>query len=207
MKMEAARPTYVHANTGESFGMTHRGAPMQVGEQGHFHLKLDTMKAQSGFTLIELMVVVTIIGIFLAIATLNFTQWNDKYTVESYTKEIHSILMRARNDAANTNTQRLVTLAANQVQIVQDINGNSVVDAGEPTITNPYPRFTIQSTISPIVFDRRGIANLVVNQSISIIGYSPNASPGVDCIVVFATRINMGRWDSTQPVGQQCVQQ
>ena len=171
------------------------------------------MKAQSGFTLVELMVVVAIIGIILTIATMNFTQWNDKYTVESYTKQIYSILMKARNDAANTNTQNLVTLAANQVTTLQDANSNGVADPGEPTTTNPYPRFAITSNIAvvpptppqQITFDRRGITNNI--GTISITGYSPNASPGVDCIVVAKTRINMGRWDPTQPVGQQCVQQ
>ena len=180
------------------------------------------MKAKSGFTLVELMVVVAIIGIVLAIATMNFTQWNDKYTVESYTKEIYSTLMKARNDAANTNTQNLITLAANQVQVTQDDNGNGVVDAtdgngvvdpGEPTITKPYPRFAINSNIvvvppavSPtVVFDRRGMTDNL--GSINITGYSPNASPGVDCVVVATTRINMGRWDPAQPAGLQCVQQ
>lgn len=151
---------------------------------------------QSGLTLVELMVVVTIIAIILAIATMNFTRWSDKYTVESYTKQIHSILMKARNDAATSNTQQLITLAANQAQITQDNNGNSAVDAGEPTITSPYPRFTISSNIggglpSVIVFSRRGITNNI--QTISITGYSPNASPGLDCIVLAKTRVNMGR--------------
>jgi type IV fimbrial biogenesis protein FimT len=147
------------------------------------------MKAQSGFTLVELMIVVAIIGVILAIATMNFTQWNDKYTVESYTKEIHSILMKARNDAANTNTQVSVTLAANLVTTYQDVNGNAVVDPGETT-TKPYPRFAIQFATSPFVFDRRGITN--TPQTISITNYSPNASPGVDCIAIARTRINMG---------------
>lgn len=184
------------------------------------------MKAQSGFTLVELMVVVAIIGIVLAIATMNFTQWNDKYTVESYTKEIHSILMKARNDAANTNTQNLVTLAANQVQVTQDddgdgiveaTDGNDVVDPGEPTITKPYPRFVLSSNVggglpTTIVFDRRGMTDNIQtinipSRTLNPAGYSPNASPGVDCVVVATTRINMGRWDPAQPAGQECVQQ
>lgn len=217
--MAAARPTCVQTNNGLRPGMTHRSATTQMGEKVHFHLRRDTMKAQSGFTLVELMVVVGIIGIIMAIVSLSFTQWNDKYTVESYTKEIHSILMRARNDATTTNTSRLVTLSANAVQVWQDVNNNGIVDIGVDTTTGPrpYPRFTLNSNVGgnppvpiilpvTIIFDRRGMTNNI--QTLRITGYSPNASPGVDCIAVAVTRINMGSWDPTQPVAAlQCVQQ
>jgi len=164
-------------------------------------LRTGAGSGEEGFTLVELMIIVAIIGIFAAIATLNFSQMNDKYRIESYTKEIHALLMRARNDAANTNTQRIVTLAANQVQVTSDNNGDGVVNAGDTTITNAYPRFAIQSAINPIIFDRRGIINIVANQTLQIV-HPGNSAPGVDCIVVFATRINVGRM-----TGGNCVQQ
>lgn len=167
---------------------------------GRFRPMITATKSQAGLTLVELMVVIAIIGIVLAIAALNFKQWNDKYTVETYTKEIYAILMKARNDAANSNSQVRVILAANQVRTHHDIDNDDVEDAGEPIVTKPYPQFTIQFAASPIVFDRRGVTTN--NQTIQIVGYSPNASPGVDCIAVAWTRINMGIM-----TGVDCAQQ
>lgn len=154
------------------------------------------MKAQSGFTLVELMIVVVLAGIILAIITLNFTQLNSKYSAESSIKEIYSTLMRARNDATTTNTSRLVVLAANQIQTGVDTDGNNVID-GVPAAFS-YPRFTINCNVliptpcggTTIAFDRRGLANN--NQTISITGFSAGTAPAIDCIVISATRINTG---------------
>lgn len=172
--------------------MTHQGAARKQAKKPVSIRDGTLMRANLGFTLVELMVVVGIIGIVLAIATMNIRQWNDKYTVESYTKEIHSILMKARNDAANTNTPVSITLAANLITTFRDFNGNAIADPGE-TITKPHPQFSMISDLglpTTIIFDRRGIPDNT--PILSITNYAPNASPGVDCVVVAPTRINMG---------------
>jgi hypothetical protein len=150
------------------------------------------------------MVVVTLIGIILAMVTLNFTQLNEKYTVESNTKEIYSILMRARNDASTTNIPRLVRLNTNQVQTGADANGDNVIDV---PITKPYPRFTINCGANPCVnntvaFDRRGLPNNL--QTLSITGFSAGTTPAMNCITIAATRINIGIM--TGLPGGNCVQ-
>jgi prepilin-type N-terminal cleavage/methylation domain-containing protein len=166
------------------------------------------MKAQSGFTLVELMVVVALIAIILAMVTLSFTQLNDKYTVESNIKELYSLLMRARNEAATTNIPRYVVLNANQVQIGRDTDGDNIMDTVDNT--NPYPRFTINCAIAPIaacagntvVFDTRGLTNN--NQTLSITGFSGGITPAMDCIAIAATRINIGIMTGPGPGGN-CV--
>jgi len=156
------------------------------------------MKAQSGFTLVELVLVAAIIGIVLAATSLVFSQLNQKYAVESYTKDIYSILLQARNDAANINTSCTVTLTANEVRAVQDKNQDGdTADQGDLVI-HDFPRFAINSA-APVVFDRRGLTSNL--QTIRITGYSANAVPTMDCIVVAATRINIGKW-----TGGTCVQ-
>lgn len=158
------------------------------------------MKSQSGFTLVELMIVVVLIGIILAMVTLNFTQLNEKYTVESNIKELYSLLMRARNEAATTNIPRFVVIGANQVQIGRDTVGDNVMDTVDDT--KRIPRFTLNG--NTFVFDRRGLPNNL--QTLSITGFGGGSTPALDCIVIAATRINMGLMTAAPVPGGNCVQ-
>ena len=50
----------------------------------------------SGITLIELIIVISIIGVLVFALGFSFQDWNAAYKIESQIKELHSDIMRAR---------------------------------------------------------------------------------------------------------------
>ncbi len=156
----------------------------------------------SGFTVTELLVVIAIIAILASFSALGFSSWRTKHGVESATREIYALLMKARSDASTTNTSYLVTLAAHQVQAGPDEDNNDAIDGTSMTLN--YPNYTVNFALTSIRFDRRGLADIggVDNQTISITTTTSGINPFVDCIVVSATRINLGKM-----TGGACVQQ
>ncbi|NOS80545.1 MAG: prepilin-type N-terminal cleavage/methylation domain-containing protein [Nitrospira sp.] len=58
---------------------------------------------QAGFTLIEVMVVVAIVGIGSAIGIPSYLQWNERYQLRQVTSELRSNLLQARMAAKNRN--------------------------------------------------------------------------------------------------------
>ncbi|MDO5674720.1 MAG: GspH/FimT family protein [bacterium] len=156
------------------------------------------MKEQHGFTVLELMVVVAIVVTVLAITTLSFMRMNQKYRVESSIKEIYSTLMQARNDATLTNIPSRVRVSAQEISVLRDTNEDGDTDGQGENVSRQYAPFILTGT-GDIVFNRRGFA--AVNRIIRITNYPDKVNPAMDCLVVSATRINMGKWDGTN-----CVQ-
>ncbi len=157
------------------------------------------MNNEKAFTLLELLIVIAIAVVIMSIATLVFSRMSRQYQVESNLKEIYATLMRERNSASTTNIPSTITFAANSITVTKDLNQDGdTLDAGEQSASN-YSGFTIQIPNSPVVFDRRGLSS--VNTTMRLTGYGGDISP-LDCLVISATRINMGRWQ-----GGNCVQQ
>ena len=76
-----------------------------------FHHRSSVARCQRGFTLIEVMIAVAIVGILAMVAVPNYLQWNARYQLKQGTTELAGSLNLARMAAMNRNLAVTVTLA------------------------------------------------------------------------------------------------
>jgi prepilin-type N-terminal cleavage/methylation domain-containing protein len=155
---------------------------------------------EQGITLVELIIVVSIVGILALALGFEFRGWMGKYKVESKTKEIYIDLMNARARAMQVNRIHCASGSGNSYRIVEDTNP---VPDGDGTCTNAdtvRPGFPKTSEYalnwtgsgSSITFDRGGLISPT-----GTIWLSTTANADYDCIEITTTRINMGKWNGT----------
>lgn len=152
---------------------------------------------QDGLTLIELIVVISIMGILVVALGFSFQGWMGSYRAESQTKEMYVDLMNARAMAMQRNRAHFVVVTANNYSIFEDTNENGAYNAGTDNamvkFTNPkllnYPSLWVGT----VTMDTRGF----VSPNNSIFFDIGSNNPDCDCIVLFETRINIGKWNGT----------
>lgn len=168
------------------------------------------MKNNDGVTLIELIVVISVIGILVVALGFTFQGWRGRYNVESQMREMYMDLMNARANAMQKNRMYFVDLPP--AQPTQYTIYEDTYDAANPTYTDGdrilqtgSDRQVLQKTTSYTIVpaflpvgDTR--FNLNKNGLVShngTIRLSSTVSPDYDCIVLSAIRINMGKWNTT----------
>jgi prepilin-type N-terminal cleavage/methylation domain-containing protein len=139
---------------------------------------------RNGFSLVELVVAIAIIGILASIATLNFREFSRKHGMECQVKMIYADLMRLRVHALYEHKLHVAKFTQTQFMIY---SSSEVV--GEPIMRRKL-NYPLTNASFKLKFNERGLAESS-NGSICI---SENNNPAVDdSLVVFTTRIQIGK--------------
>src|SRR5262245_17802245 len=111
---------------------------------------------QRGFSLVELVVVIVIIGALLAIGTLQFTQYTKKSGIEAQVKTMYADIMNARSEALLQKSDRSVSWTASQFSVYPN---STATDPPLLRKTLSYP-ITSNDMASIISFDTKGMASI-----------------------------------------------
>lgn len=156
----------------------------------------------SGFTLLEILIVMAIFGILLGIVAMAGSDWLERHQVEGQTKELYIDLMNARVSALHKNRMFFVTLkTANEYAIYEDTNpypdGDEVLQPTQDALVmEKSTRFLIQPHLglghTTFSLGKSGLVSLN-----GTIRFDSSVDPFSDCVKLFSTRILLGKWDKS----------
>ena len=115
---------------------------------------------KTGFTLLELMIVVAVIGIVSAIAAPNYIDYMAERRLKGAARMVMSDLMLARQKAVSQNHEFKIFFNGDQITytILDDTNNNGTADTGEATevrnIRNDYYDVSFSASANPIFYPR-----------------------------------------------------
>ncbi|ACM21419.1 type IV pilus minor pilin FimU [Geotalea daltonii FRC-32] len=150
-----------------------------------------------GFSLIELLIVMAIAGVLLSIATLQFTHYSRKSSIESQVRMLHGDIMTVRSQAMFTRQPRSVIISSSAYSVYSSSN------VSVPPLFKKDFKYSMiwNGSSGQLNFDSYGLLSNpgLGGRSICILdGGNPAA---LDSIVLSAARIQLGKRDE----GGACV--
>jgi prepilin-type N-terminal cleavage/methylation domain-containing protein len=161
-----------------------------------------------GVTLVELLIVVSIIGLLIIAMGFSYEGWMGNYRLESQTKDLYFDLTDARTSAMTRHRMHFAILDTQQYTIIEDTNpppdGDGVLDAGDFQVFQKqyeydYSLGVVGAGILPqtITFDTRGLMQWIPAQTAITFRFINTRDPDFDCIVIGQSRIWMGQFNPT----------
>ncbi len=145
-----------------------------------------TRNSTSGFTLVEMMIVVGIVAILTGVAVFNVTQSRRRVTVERALADLRGRIARAQSLAAVAGsrlgnvvgTPRFVygagCTAAPERQLWVRFNGGTVEIPSQLRYDDLTDELTVQCDTFDIAAETRGIGTLLAPPAGTVLGFSPN---------------------------------
>ena len=136
-------------------------------------------KGTRGFSLIEMVIVVSILGILLSMGVVSFNKWSKRQRVSNASGEMAQLLFVGRSEAIRKGVNHIAFFDTDSfgnallagdgttpvaALLIEDSNGNFSPDSGERRMTVPL------TILSDIAWGRVEAASLVPNANGSLVG-------------------------------------
>ena len=155
---------------------------------------------RGGFTVIEALIVVAILGIIAVIAVDSFRGFGEKYRVEGETKQLYADLMDARGRAMQRNRASFALFTSSGYATYEDTDnppdGDGTLTPSDTRITSVTARHVITATLSggasDFAFNRNGTATAT-----GYVRFSSTVTADYDCVGIGTTRLHLGKYNGT----------
>jgi prepilin-type N-terminal cleavage/methylation domain-containing protein len=162
---------------------------------------------EDGFSLVELIVVMAIIGALLAITALDFRTWSVKSAMERQARELQSDINNARLTAVQKKRFQRINLKASSYTFASysTVAEYDAGGAGTTTTTKnlSYPLAIADTSIdidtSGLLLNDTPDGLLIQAKPVKVV-IQGGSKASVDCVQITPARIGLGKYDGTNCV-------